>query len=167
MPNDDIGYSEEPRNGNGIIRARTTKQIRAWEMPKSLKSLESLNEELGKIEFPGNYILFEGNKKVYVGQAKNIYIRLKTHINNPDEKIKNWDRVILINDGRPSTQSDFNDEVVRKSLEGYLRKLLKSNKYMGVCTSLPYILNVVFDSANNLTGRNRFNGNRLLNQAVK
>ena len=41
------------------------------------------------------------------------------------------------------------------------------NLNMGVCTSLPYILNVVFDSANNLTGRNRFNGNRLLNQAVK
>lgn len=38
---------------------------------------------------------------------------------------------------------------------------------MGVCTSLPYILNIVVDSANNFTGSNRFNGNRLLNQAVK
>jgi len=40
-----------------------------------MKALEVLNNELGKIEFPGIYTLFEGKNKVYVGEAKNIYNR--------------------------------------------------------------------------------------------
>jgi hypothetical protein len=75
MPNNDIGYHEDPRNSDAIIRARTTKQIRSWEIPRTMKALEVLNNELGKIEFPGIYILFEGKNKVYVGEAKNIYNR--------------------------------------------------------------------------------------------
>jgi len=38
---------------------------------------------------------------------------------------------------------------------------------IGVCTSLPYILYVVIGSPDNFAGCNRFNGNRLLNKAVK
>ncbi|NQE04829.1 hypothetical protein C5S32_03065 [ANME-1 cluster archaeon GoMg1] len=75
MSNNDIGYHEDPRNGDSIIRARTTKQIRSWEIPRTMKALEVLNNELGKIEFPGIYTLFEGKNKVYVGEAKNIYNR--------------------------------------------------------------------------------------------
>lgn len=129
MTNNDIGYHEDPKNSNGIKRARTTKQIRSWELPKAIKALEALNAELGKIEFPGTYILLERKSKIYVGEAKNIYNRLKTHINSPDEKIKNWDTVIVINDGRPAMQSDFNDSVVRKAIELFLIKLFKANKY--------------------------------------
>ena len=77
MPSD-VGYHEEPKNANGIIRARTTRQIRSWEIPRTRRALERLHEEMGKIEFPGNYILFD-NVGVYVGEAKNIYSRLKTH----------------------------------------------------------------------------------------
>jgi len=141
--NNQIGYQEDPKNSNGIIRARTTKQIRSWEIPKQLKSLEALNIELGKIEFPGIYILFEGKTKAYVGEAKNLYNRLKSHINNPEEKIKNWDKAILINDGRPATQSDFNDSVVRKALEMYLIKLIKANKYTVVAQGEPQKLNAI------------------------
>lgn len=129
MPNNEIGYYEDPKNSNGITRARTTKQIRSWRIPRATKSLEKFNSELGGIEFPSIYILFEGKNKVYIGEAKNIYNRLKTHMNNPEDKIKNWDRVLVINDGRPATQSDFNDAVVRKALELYLINLLKTNKY--------------------------------------
>jgi hypothetical protein len=129
MSNNEIGYQEDPKNGNGIKRARTTKQIRSWELPRTIKSLEVLNNEFGMIEFPSVYILFEGKSKVYVGEAKNIYNRLKTHMNAPEDKIKNWDKAIIINDGRPATQSDFNDTVVRKALELYLINLLKANKY--------------------------------------
>lgn len=143
MSNNDIGYHEDPRNGNGIIRARTTKQIRSWELPRSIKALEALNDELGRIEFPGNYILFEGKNKVYIGEAKNIYNRLKTHINAPEDKIKNWNRAIVINDGRPSTQSDFNDNVVRKALELYLIRLFKANKYEVVAQGEPQNLNAI------------------------
>ena len=139
----EIGYYEDPKNGDGIIRARTTRQIRSWEIPRSLKVLEVLNNELGKIPFPGLYILFEGRNRVYIGEAKNIYSRLKTHISHPENKINRWDRAIIINDGRPATQSDFNDTVVRKSLELYLIKLFKANKYTVVSQGESQKLNAI------------------------
>lgn len=123
-----IGFYEEPPNGNGIVRARTTGQIRSWDMPRSQKALERFNAEIGKAEFPGVYILLSKNRKVYVGEAKSLYERVKTHMATPDDKIKEWDRVVMINDGRPATQSDFNDTVVRRALEIYLCRLLKANK---------------------------------------
>ena len=143
MFNSDIGYHEDPRNHSGIIRARTTKQIRSWEIPRAIKALEVLNSELGKIEFPGIYILFEGENKVYIGEAKNIYNRLKTHITQPEDKIKNWDKAIIINDGRPATQSDFNDGVVRKALELYLIRLFKANRYSVVAQGESQKLNAM------------------------
>ncbi len=144
MSNNDIGYYEDPENGDGIIRARTTKQIRSWEILRTMKALEELNKELGQIEFPGIYILFEGEKnKVYIGEAKNIYNRLKTHMSNPEDKIKNWNKALVINDGRPATQSDFNYTVVRKALELYLIKLFKANKYMVVAQGEPQKPNAI------------------------
>jgi predicted GIY-YIG superfamily endonuclease len=141
MADSEIGYYEEPKNSDGIIRARTTKQIRSWEMLRTIKAIETLNDELGRIEFPGIYVLREGKNRIYVGEAKNIYNRLRTHINNPEDKIKNWNQVLVINDGRPATQSDFNDTVVRKALELYLIKLLKANKYTVVSQGEPQMLN--------------------------
>jgi hypothetical protein len=128
MADTEIGYHEDPKNSNGIIRARTTKQIRSWQIPRSIKALEKLNEEMGKIAFPGNYILFD-RMKVYIGEASNIYDRLRTHIKNPEDKIKNWDSALILNDGRPAAQSDFNDTVVRLALELHLIRLFKANKY--------------------------------------
>lgn len=143
MSNSDIGYQEDPENGDGIIRARTTKQIRSWEIPRTMKALEVLNIELGRIEFPGIYILFEGKNRVYIGEAKSIYIRLKTHMSNPEDKIKNWSKALIINDGRPAMQSDFNDTVVRKALELYLIKLFKANKYAVVAQGELQKLNAI------------------------
>lgn len=126
-----FGYYEYPKNSNGIIRARTTGQLRSWSLPRKLKALEVLHREFGRIDFPGVYILFhETKKEVYVGEAKSLYNRLKTHIQTPEDKIKGWQYVLVINDGRPATQSDFNDTVIRKSLELYLIKLLMVNKYI-------------------------------------
>lgn len=87
MPDTEIGYHEDPKNSNGIIRARTTGQLRSWHIPRAMKALENLNNETGKVVFPGNYILFD-QMKVYIGEAGNIYDRLKTHIKTPDAKIK-------------------------------------------------------------------------------
>lgn len=130
MTNNNIGYYEDPVNGDGITRARTLKLIRSWQFPRSINALETLNVELGKIEFPGVYILFETKvHKVYIGEAKNIYSRLKTHANTPEEKIEKWDMTLVVSDGRPAAQSDFNDNVVRHTLELYLQKLFKANKY--------------------------------------
>jgi predicted GIY-YIG superfamily endonuclease len=139
----ELGYSEAPANGDGIIRARTTKQIRCWIIPRSKAALDIVNNEFGKIEFPGNYILLEGKGKVYIGEAKSVCSRLKTHMTNPEDKIKKWDRAFIINDGRPATQSDFNDSVVRKSLELYLIKLFKTNKFKVVAQGEKQSLNAM------------------------
>lgn len=140
MTEENIGFYEEPRNGNGIVRSRTTLLIRSWDMPRSQKALERFNTEIGKSEFPGIYILFAKNK-AYVGEAKSLYERIKTHMTTPDDKIKDWDRVVIINDGRPATQSDFNDTVVRRALEIYLVRLLKANKYTVVSQGEQQTLN--------------------------
>lgn len=140
MAQNNIGFYEEPKNGNGIIRARTTLQIRSWDMPRTQKALEGFNTEIGKAEFPGVYILFAKNR-VYVGEAKSLYNRLKTHMTTPDDKVKDWQRVLIVNDGRPATQSDFNDTVVRRALEIYLVRLLRANKYVVVSQGEPQILN--------------------------
>lgn len=140
MENEGLGYQEQAQNSNGIIRC-TTRQIRSWAFPRRIRALEKLNEELGGLEFPSLYILLE-KKKVYIGEAKNIYVRLKSHISNPEEKIKNWDKGFVINDGRPASQSDFNDSVVRKALELHLIKLFKANKYKVVAIGEEQTLNV-------------------------
>ena len=104
MPDDEIGYREDPKNSDGIIRARTTIQLRSWELPRTMKALEKLNDELGKIEFPGIYILFAGKRKVYIGQANNMYNRLKKHQTRHEAKIKDGERAIVMNDDRLATK---------------------------------------------------------------
>jgi len=142
MEEKNIGYYENPQNGENIIRSRTTEQIRSWDFPRSLKTLKVFNTELGKIDYPGIYILIETKlNKVYIGESQSLYSRLKTHNNTPEEKIKNWDRVVIINDGRSANQSDFNDNVVRHALEHYLIALFKANKYKVVSQGSKQILN--------------------------
>jgi len=132
MTEKSIGYIQSPQNSNGITRSGTTCLLRAWTIDKSSKQLDKINQtEWGNLEFPGIYLLFE-KKKVYIGEAKNVYSRIKNHMVSPDKKIKNWERALIINDGRPATQSDFNDIVVRRSLEEYLSRLFKLNKYIVV-----------------------------------
>lgn len=141
MSQETTGFYEEPKNANGIVRSRTTQQIRAWDIPRSQKALEAFNVEIGKLDFPGIYILFAPNGRVYIGEAKSVYNRLKAHATAPEDKIKDWTKAVVVNDGRPATQSDFNDTVVRKSLEAHLIKLLKANKYNVVAQGEPQTLN--------------------------
>lgn len=51
-------YQEALRDENGIVRDSTTKQTRWWELPRTHRALEALMNELGKIAFPGLYLLF-------------------------------------------------------------------------------------------------------------
>lgn len=129
MDTDHIGYSEHPPNGNEIRRARTTWQIRSWYIPRKQKSLKALIKELATVRYPAIYILFEKRTKAYVGEAEHFPARMNQHMTNPDDKIKNWNEVLVISDGRPITQSIFNNKAVRQALEAHLNKLLKTNKY--------------------------------------
>ena len=136
---DKFGYHQDIKNGDGIIRARTIGgHLRSWEIPRTLNALEVVKKEWGNLEYPGIYILFDSSsKKIYIGEAKDIYNRLKTHMTSPEDKIKNWDRAILVNDGRTAMQSDFNDTVIRKSLELHLISLFKANRYTVVAQGEP------------------------------
>lgn len=135
---DKFGYHQDLKNGDGIIRARTTGHLRSWDIPRTLHALETLKREWGNLEYPGIYILFGATgRKVYIGEAKDIYNRLKTHSTNPEDKIKDWNRCVIINDGRSAMQSDFNDSVIRKSLELYLITLFKANRYTVVSQGEP------------------------------
>lgn len=135
---DKFGYHQDIKNGDGITRARTTGHLRSWDIPRTLHALEVLKKEWGNLEYPGIYILFDSSgKKVYIGEAKDICNRLKTHLTSPEDKIKDWSRAVIINDGRSATQSDFNDSVIRKSLELYLISLFKANKYVVVAQGEP------------------------------
>ena len=133
-----FGYHQDLKNGCGIIRARTTGQLRSWDIPRTLQALEVIKREWGNLEYPGIYMLFGASgKKVYIGEAKDIYQRLKTHLSSPEDKIKDWDRAVIINDGRSAMQSDFNDSVIRKSLELHLISLFKANRYTVVAQGEP------------------------------
>ena len=135
---DKFGYHQDLKNGNGIIRARTTGHLRSWDIPRTLQALEVLKKEWGNLEYPGIYILFDSTgRKVYIGEAKDICNRLKTHSTSPEDKIKDWNRAVIINDGRSVMQSDFNDSVIRKSLELYLISLFKANRYSVVAQGEP------------------------------
>jgi len=123
-----IGYSEHPPNSNGVKRARTTMQIRSWHIQRKQRSLKSMMGELENVQYPGIYILFE-KTKVYVGEAEHFPDRLSQHMTKPDDKIKGWTEVLVISDGRPITQSVFNNKAVRQVLETYLNNLLRANKY--------------------------------------
>jgi multisubunit Na+/H+ antiporter MnhC subunit len=83
----------------------------------------------------------EIKKQVYVGEAKNLYNRLKTHNESPEEKCEDWNKGVIINDGRSSNQSDFNDTVVRRTIEYYLINLFKMNKYKVLAQGEPQKLN--------------------------
>lgn len=128
MANAGLGYEQQPENSNGIIRARTTQQLRAWQIPRTINALEKWKQEICGIPLPGNYILFDG-KKVYIGETQNIYQRLKSHIIKPEPKIKGWDTALIFNDARIPSLSDFNENDVRLALESYLIRLFKANKY--------------------------------------
>jgi len=132
MKNQSFGYLENADNRLGIFKARTLLgNLRLWEIPKNKEVLDIVINEIGYSVIPGIYLLFDdrSEKKVYVGQSENLKSRITTLINTPNDKIKNWERAIIINDARNATQSDLNDESIRIVLRNYLTKLLKIRRY--------------------------------------
>ena len=107
-----------------------------WEFPRSNRALGTLNNELGSLDYPSIYVLMETKfNKLYIGETKSVIKCLTLHISTPQEKIKNWDRAIIINDARNSSHSDFNDENIRLVLEDFLVRLFRINKYKVVTSS--------------------------------
>ncbi len=137
-----FGYLENPANCVDIIRARTLLgNLRLWDIPRKEEALDIVINEIGHSPIPGIYMLFDerSEKKVYIGQTENLKSRLSVHFSSPEEKIKNWERCIIINDARNASQSDLNDENIRLVLESYLVNLFKINRYkvMTITSRLP------------------------------
>lgn len=138
MSERDFGYLDNPANGLGIIRARTLiGNLRLWDFPKSEEALNIIIDEIGNSPIPGIYMLFDEkpDKRVYIGESENLKSRLSTHTKSPEDKIKHWDRAIIISDARNASQSDLNDGNIRLVLENYLVNLFKINKYKVVTSS--------------------------------
>ncbi|HDQ00544.1 MAG TPA: hypothetical protein ENN22_15360, partial [bacterium] len=138
MENEYYGYLDNPANGQDIIRARTLLgNLRLWDFPRTIKAIDIIINEIGHSPIPGIYLLFENKheKKVYIGQSENLKNRLTSHMVLPDEKIKNWERAIIVNDARNASLSDFNDENIRLILENFLITTFKINRYKVVTAS--------------------------------
>lgn len=139
MPHrENLGFQSLPENGLKIVRSRTLLgNLRLWEIPRSEQALETVIDEIGRSPIPGLYILMDerAEKKAYVGQTEDLRGRLLTHIRTPEEKIRQWQRAFLFNDGRSASQSDLNDENIRLTLENYLVDLFKINRYRVVTSS--------------------------------
>ncbi|MHA1840160.1 MAG: hypothetical protein ACTSYO_09435 [Candidatus Ranarchaeia archaeon] len=128
MARNSIGYYQYPKNGDGIIRSRTGVLLCSWILPRTQKALAVFKQDIQDLGVPGVYVLL--NKlRVYVGEAGDLHSRLQTHMNNPDDKIRNWSIAHIITDGRFASLSLFNDRVVRMAIEYYLNRLLKTNGY--------------------------------------
>ena len=128
--NTEYGFFIQPEDKYGIVRISTTHQLRVWMSPRSDYNLDLFAKEMENASTPGIYILMaKKQNRVYVGESTNLYKRLKNHFENPDAKISDWEKVIIITNGRPASMSLFNDSIVRKSLEYLTGRLLKANKY--------------------------------------
>jgi len=121
-------FISHPRNGANIMRFQTT-NLRAWEVPRTNHALSLLQSELVQDRYPSIYILFEGNRRVYVGETETIIGRLRSHYDGPQQNITHWDKAFVINDGRSARFSDFNDTAVRHNLEYYTKLLFQYNGY--------------------------------------
>lgn len=131
QPEPSFGYTEDPPNSHGIVRARITGGIlRSWELPRTDSALAEIQSEWEDQPYPGNYVLFLPDaKRAYVGEAKDLIVRLRTHFSQPDKKFARWDKAFVFNDGRSAKQSDFTDTVVRRALEYHTILLLRANQY--------------------------------------
>lgn len=133
----DFGYMDSPANGLGIVRSRTLLgNLRVWDIPRHEESLYIVIKDIGHSPIPGLYMLFdEKSRKVYIGQTENLKNRLMTHMSSPEDKISNWSRAVIINDARNASQSDLNDENIRLTLETFLVRLFKINRYQVTTSS--------------------------------
>ena len=76
--------------------------------------------EVKNFDFSGLYLLIDSNKnEIYVGESSDV----KTRANNHPEI--EFDKMILLWDGRPNTTSHFGNETFRKTLEKECIKLFK------------------------------------------
>ncbi len=98
-------------------------ELPVWESVVGLTREEFFEKELDdalNFDFPGLYLLIDSDKKkIYVGESSNVKERANNH-----PKIE-FDKMILLWDGRHNKTSHFGNETFRKTLEKECIKLFE------------------------------------------
>ncbi len=123
-----FGWELDPVDSKDVVGGRTKLgQLRLWIIPKD-QVRAVCDSELGKgLLHPGLYVLFNNEVgTAYVGQSADLKGRLSQHLDRPPKELGNFDQVLLLNDGRSSVHSLFNDTTLRESLEQATIDLFKT-----------------------------------------
>ena len=111
---EEYGYFED--NGESITRAGTDR-LYLLDFHKK-QYIEKITKEFGDDNYSGLYLLINSTKnEIYVGESSNVKIRNAGELKKSPVTGFEFDRIILIWDGRPSTTSCFGEDGFRKSLE--------------------------------------------------
>ena len=109
-------------------------ELPVWESVIGLTREEFFEKELDdalNFDFPGLYLLIDSDKKkIYIGESSNVKERANNH-----PKIE-FDKMILLWDGRHNKTSHFGNETFRKTLEKKCIKLFKKQ-------SSYYVINTI------------------------
>ncbi len=88
-------------------------------------------KEFGDFDIAGLYLLINSKtkpKKIYVGESTNIKKRNKGEIKKSPVQNFEFDKIILIWDGRHTKTSLFGEEAFRKALEKYCIQLFRDKE---------------------------------------
>ncbi|GEM_PF-2214846 len=108
-------YREFPEI-NGIKRGSTDRLV-LMQVSKE-EAIKKIEAELHGAAFGGLYLLVDSaNSQIYIGQSSDVKNRIREHIKRSPVDNFEFDKVIVIWDGRTIETSHFNDETLRKALE--------------------------------------------------
>lgn len=139
---DEYEYREYPEV-DGIKRGSSDRLVLV-QVSKD-EAVKKIPEELGGAGFGGIYFLVDDvNSQIYVGETSDVNDRTKQHIKKSPVEGFDFNKIIVIWDGRTIATSHFNETTLRKALEYESIKAFKGfSSYEPVNTvSAPATLNV-------------------------
>ena len=134
------GWEIFPRDENGTIRGGIRLgQLRVWIVRRDKLALVTQAELGGGLTHPGLYVLLDGGTKLaYVGESHDLQSRLTGHAKNPPKEQGDFEVALILNDGRNSAHSVYNEHTLRQAIEQSIVALLSeqsswkvSNKVKG------------------------------------
>ena len=120
------GWEIYPRDESGIIRGGIRLgQLRVWIVPKEKIGQLTKAEFGGGMTHPGLYVLLSSTSmRAYVGESHDIQGRLSGHARSPPKEQGEFDTSVILNDGRNSANSVYNEHTLRQSIEQSIVTLL-------------------------------------------
>jgi hypothetical protein len=120
------GWEIFPPDEDGVRRGGIKLgQLRVWTVPRGQIAQVTQTEFGGELSHPGLYILLSNaSRRAYVGESHDLGGRLVGHSKSPPKEQGQFDFAVILNDGRNSEQSLFNDHTLRLKLEQHVVQLL-------------------------------------------